>query len=42
MGKPNRISAQWREMQTLIANIKIDDFEDMEDTQKFVAWVVFV
>ena len=28
-------------MQRLIANIKINDFEDVEDTQRFVAWVVF-
>ena len=28
-------------MQRLITNIKINDFEDVEDTQRFVAWVVF-
>ena len=41
VGTPDRISARWREMQRLIANIKINDFEDVEDTQRFVAWVVF-
>ena len=41
VGTPERNSAQWREMQRLIANIEINDFEDVEDTQQFVAWVVF-
>ncbi len=41
VGTPDRISKRWREMQRLIANIKINDFEDVEDTQRFVAWVVF-
>jgi hypothetical protein len=41
VGTPDRISARWREMRRLIANIKINDFEDVEDTQRFVAWVVF-
>ena len=41
VGTPERISACWREMQTLIANIQIDDFEDLEEAQQFVAWVVF-
>ena len=41
VGTPDRIAARWQEMQRLIANIKIDDFEDVEDTQRFVALVVF-
>ena len=41
VGTPERISACWREMQTLIANIQIDNFKKVEDTQEFVAWVVF-
>jgi hypothetical protein len=41
VGTKERISARWLQMQLLLKNVSVEDFQNVPDRQRFLAWVVY-